>query len=130
VKMEDEAELTSVELMRQTMAGSQFFRDHPDYDEENYDPGYGDEYEAADAAMEEAATEAMVKGRAEAVNSYLDRYGQDVTLAVHTLVNELANRATVLLMFYLQNKLGHLPTAEEMAAELDSDEWATLDGLS
>lgn len=124
MELQKEAELTSVELMRQVMAASQFFRDHPVYDEDNYDP----DYEAKDEAMGEAQAEAMVEGSIEAVNAYLGRVdGEDITLAVHTLVHGLAKRALVLLMFHLMHKLGHFPSREEMEAELDSDEWAALD---
>ncbi len=120
--MENEADLTAIELMRQILPRSQFFREYAPYDDDA-DP---DEYAAADAALEESQADAALTAQVQAVNAYLDRFGND-TLAVHLLATALAKKAVVLLMRELQHKLGHLPSTEEMTAELDEWEMGYLE---
>ncbi len=124
--MENEADLTAIELMRQILPRSQFFREYAIYSDDA-DP---DEYAAADAALEQAQAEAALVAQFSAVNAYLDRFGggtKSDTLAMHALVTSLAKKAVVFLMQTLHQKLGRLPTTEEMTAELDEWEMGNLE---
>ena len=126
--MQVEADLTAIELMRQTLSSSQFFRETPVYDEDNYDPGYLDEFEAAEKTAEETAIESAMEAKITAINGYLGRVeGEDITLAVYWLVSTLASRLASARMMLLKQKLGHFPDTGEMMADLDEDEMGALE---
>jgi hypothetical protein len=116
--MEHEASLTAIELMRQILPRSQFFREYAPEDA-------GD---AADEALAEAQAEAARAAQADAISAYLGRVeGEDITEAVHLLATALASKAVICLMQSLYHKTGRMPSAQEMTAELDQWEMSNLE---
>jgi hypothetical protein len=103
-----EARLGAIELERLSMAAS------PAYGLDEDDPGY------------EQKLDEVFASRMDAIGMYLEKAGEDGNAALITLITELAIRAFVYRMLLLQRKLGHLPTEQEMTADLDQDELGSL----